>query len=253
MTEPSTKSDYEGPVKIFAFLPRKAGIGAGAFHTLWRHPHGTLARDIDTFTRYLQAHRVDGVGLPGAASPHDGAAEMWFATLDDGLGLGGNRYYTEVVIPDESNFIDLGPFAFRVLTREEPLADRGFDPTRRGVKLVHGIRRPVRASRAEFHDAFPDDAEIQLGIDLGVTRHVICRALPETYGDDYVPFDGTQHHWLTPEPFDAIRELWWEDLHAFRDALRARPDAWGRLRASPLVDPTRSSAFVADEHIVVAG
>jgi uncharacterized protein (TIGR02118 family) len=238
-------------VKIFAFLPRKASISEEEFHAHWRHPHGTLAKDIDTFRHYIQAHKITAPQVPGLGSPHDGVAELWFDSLEGAETLAENAHYADVVVPDEQNFIELGPEAFRVLTKEDLVAEAGFDPDRRGVKLIHCIRRTPNMEPDRFQDDLSADGEAELCALLGATRHVICRAMPETYGDEFVPFDGKQHHWLTAAPFDAIRELWWADLSALTAAIQAQPQTWVRLLGSQPVDTARSSAFVAEEHVVI--
>jgi hypothetical protein len=239
-----------GPVKVFAFLPRRSDLTSEEFHAHWRHPHGTLAKRIDTFTAYHQAHRVKVEGVSGLGSPHEGAAEMWFASLENAGALAENEIYADEVVPDEENFIDLGPDAFRVLTRERPIAERGFDRERRGVKLLQCLRRRGDLDPAEFKARLAAaGGEEELGVALGASRQVLCLALEETYGEEFVPYDGHMHRWQTVDPYDAIRELWWPDREAVRAA--AASAAWGALFSSELVDGGASAAFLAEEHIVL--
>jgi hypothetical protein len=238
-------------VKIFAFIARRRDISAGEYHALWRHPHGTLASDIDTFLQYIQAHRLDGVDLPGLGSPHDGAAEMWFRRLDDALGLGANEYYANVVIPDEVRFMDLGPRCFRLITRQQVTKPVTEDPLRRGIKILHCVHRRAGLSVAEFRESVKPERELELSDALGSTGHVLSWSVDETYGDVFVPFDGKAHQWLNPDPYDLVREMWWPNLHELRAALRNAPMAWRELLGADFIDPDLSHGFVADENVVV--
>jgi hypothetical protein len=238
-------------MKVYCFIPRRPDFSEAEFHDYWRDVHGVLAKPIDTFTAYHQAHRIEVADVPGLATRHDGVAELWFADLEDAAGLAENRIYVETVIPDEQNFMDLGPNAFRVLTQEWLLAEDGFDPDRRGVKLLHSVRRAPGLGREEFAERFAAAEKARVGGVAGVNRQALSLARPETYGEEFVPFDGVMHRWLTPEPFDAVRELWWPDREAARAALG---DAAAReaLLGDELIDRERSEAMLTEEYVVLA-
>jgi uncharacterized protein (TIGR02118 family) len=239
------------PVKVFAFVTRTSSMTEEAFHDYWRDVHGDLFRRTPLVERYVQSHRVAAPVIEGLESPYDGVAEMWFENLEGAVALGDNPDYVRYAVPDEARFLELGSDAFRVLTREDVVLQSDGARTDGSVKLVQGIRRAAGLSVDAFHGLIAREAELQLADELGATRAVLCRALAENYGVQYVPFDGTRHAWLTGDPFDAIREMTWPSVAAFVEAVRNHAMAWDRLMRSAYMDAHDSSAFLAREHVVV--
>jgi hypothetical protein len=243
---------HDGLVKIFCYLQRGDNVSEGRFHALWRHPHGTLAKDVHTFRRYVQAHRISGIDAPGLRAPHDGVAELWFSTVEDGASLGENEYYRNIVIPDEQRFMSLSKDCFRVLTRAYHLRGDS-DLSGRSVKLIHSMRKRADIPIEDFREALLGEDELQLGESLGARSHCISLAMVETYGEVFVPFDGQAHQWRTPDPYDAVRELWWSDLHELQSSISDHPAQWRAILSAGGADVTRSHGFIVDELVIVTG
>src|SRR3546814_3854006 len=54
--------------KMYGLIPRKQGMGRDEFHDYYRHPHGTMGRNMTTMRGYVQNHQIDTDRLgPGQA------------------------------------------------------------------------------------------------------------------------------------------------------------------------------------------
>ncbi|MFJ8604994.1 EthD domain-containing protein [Streptomyces shenzhenensis] len=234
-------------IKVFCFIPRRHDFTEQEFHDYWRHPHGTMAKRITTVRRYIQSHKTPlRTGTPEA--PHDGAAELWFDDIDTANRLNEDPDYADYCGLDEPKFMDLGPDTFRVLTREVSVIKGGLGSAERGVKFLHLVRSTGDTTDAKLLRHLTSAKQKSLAEKLGAMSLTVCPALPETYVDELPPM-ATVHHWLTLDPYNAIREFWWPDTEAYQNAL-ASP-LWDELLAAEGVDTDRSPAFAADENVVV--
>src|SRR3546814_7907151 len=43
--------------KMYGLIPRKQGMGRDEFHDYYRHPHGTMGRNMTTMRGYVQNHQ----------------------------------------------------------------------------------------------------------------------------------------------------------------------------------------------------
>lgn|GEM_PF-415056 len=221
-----------------------------SFHDYWEGTHGDVARQVAGYRRYVQSHRLRLDGLDGLSSPHDGSAELWFADEAAAAAVGEDPYYREVVVPDEARFIGFGRLTFRLIVDEEVIFEaEGWGRSPAAVKLVQGLRRPADLSLECFQAGFGDAAERRLTDALGATRHVLNRSRPESYGE-YVPYDGSYFAWLSDDPFDLVREVWWPDAERLAAAIAAAPGAWRQLLDGGASDAGRSTAFAARELVV---
>ncbi len=241
MTHPSAAA----PVKVFCFFARRPDLTEQQFHDHWRHPHGTMAKRITSVRRYVQAHAVGD--QPTSSSGHDGVAELWFDDIQTANTLNEDADYADYCGKDEWNFMDLGPRAFRVLTRCEPLFGT---PTFDGesVKIMLLIRLADRATGDDVITELASDAHIDSAKASGATAGVLNPALPESYVDALPP-EGTLHHWLSLEPFDLVYELWWPDRAAADRALDG--STVSDLMTAPGIDTENSRVLLTHDEVVI--
>jgi uncharacterized protein (TIGR02118 family) len=92
------------------------------FHKYWLEKHGPLVREHTSamkVKRYVQSHTIpDTADVPlnetirqtrGSLEPFDGAAELWWESLEDLVAGGGTpegAKAAEELLEDEKNFID---------------------------------------------------------------------------------------------------------------------------------------------------
>lgn len=208
-------------IKIFAMIPRREDVSIKQFHDHWRHPHGTMGRQISTIRKYVQSHRCTSPHMGENAETYEGIAEVWMDSLSDANGLATEPTYVAHAVPDEPNFIDLERLVF-FLTEEEVLKsgpDHGddvsyadsvwFDDDRCfSIKLIqiHGESWP----------SWDIATELELGTALNCVRLVHC--FPARGAYDKVP-----------PPFSGVREMWWPTLTLFEEGVARAPDAFSRL------------------------
>jgi len=108
-------------IKLMVLLRRKPGMGAEEFHRYWRDVHGPLVMNIPEFMRhirrYVQSHSLDSAGLdfPAGATAYDGAAELWFDSIEAMNAAFHEPRYLEIVRDDEQKFLDLPNCAVMVV------------------------------------------------------------------------------------------------------------------------------------------
>jgi len=198
-------------VKLFALLPRRADVSVEEFHDHYRHPHGTLGKEITGFRGYVQSHQMDTDLLGGSQARFEAVAEVWFDNAADAARLGEDPHYLEHVRPDEPNFIDMENLTFLFTT--EDVVTAGPDPRSSAPlawKLVEGmhVSRPITVKLLHFADvpgsltSHSDLAEL-----LGAFRYV--RSKP--------------HSGIHPDgaPFAEVHELWWPTRWDFEHGVSA--------------------------------
>ena len=212
-------------IKMFCYMPRKAGITSQEFHDHWRHPHGTLGMKLETLCNFVQGHQIHSPLLGPDQSRYEGLVEVWFDNAADAADLAVHPLYQNVLVPDGTNFIDMENIGY-IFTEEEILvsgpnfrdqlseADLAWreseHPTT--IKLIQFIER-------DGSKPWDSDSDIELGRSIGAFRHVRCRpnAALHPDGADYI----------------GIRELWWPTLTAFSKGVTASPDAWREMTSRP--------------------
>ena len=96
-----------GRIKMFGVIPRAKHLTPQQFHDHYRHPHGTLGRNISPFKAYSQAHQFHTDLLDERQTRFEACAEVWFDNWTDAVGLGDEPIYLRDVKVDEPNFVDL--------------------------------------------------------------------------------------------------------------------------------------------------
>jgi uncharacterized protein (TIGR02118 family) len=204
-------------IKFFGLIPRRPDISAAEFHDHYRHPHGTLGKEIPAFRGYVQSHQIDSELLGADQTRFEAVAEVWFDTAGDAVGLADDPHYLEHVKPDEPNFVDLDRLKWLYTTEEVLFSGRDpGEPTALAHRLLQRMHLERPSTVKLLHFAYQDggaDGATDLASRVGAARHVRCRPHAEIHADD--------------EPaFAEVHELWWPTVWDFEagaaggDALR---------------------------------
>ena len=103
-------------VKAVELLSRKPGLAVEAFQDHWRSAHAALAARIPGLRRYVvSATRAAAYGA-GRSPAYDGAALLWFDSMDALRAAGASAEY-RAVVADRAAFLTPGAPPFLV-TRE---------------------------------------------------------------------------------------------------------------------------------------
>jgi uncharacterized protein (TIGR02118 family) len=149
--------------------------------------------------------------------------------------------FQKLVSPDEENFLEVAKTVILAMT-EHTIYQRPAIPIHGGVKLFEMPARRREMSRTECHRYWRDT---HAPLVMGATEMV--KPL-RRYVQAYCLDDGTAG--LPPMRYDGLAELWFDGV----DELQA---CFGRQYLDAVhpdepkfVDPDRSSALIAEEHII---
>src|SRR3546814_13761873 len=92
-------------IKILATIPRRKDISEQQFHDHWRHPHGTLSKQIACLRGYVQSHRIVSPLLPDTQLDYDGITQLWSDSLDAARNLGKDPAPRKYNIPAQPPFV----------------------------------------------------------------------------------------------------------------------------------------------------
>ena len=209
--------------KIFGLIPRKPDMSSEQFHDYYRHPHGTLGRNVTTMRGYVQSHQMHCDLLPADQSEFEAVAEIWLDNAQDAIDFRQEPVVVNHLVDDEPNFVDLPRLKFFAGTEEViasgprqdatlSAADRMWSPARAPitVKLLHFIAPDGNRDWASADD-------VDVGRRLGALRHVRCHPLAAVHGD--------------APSFLGLQELWWPTRSAFEEGVAAEPDLFARFMA----------------------
>ena len=221
-------------VKMFGAIPRKADVTSRWFHDHYRHPHGTMGRQISTMRAYTQSHQVHS-DLLGVGQTHfEACAEVWFDCAADALAFPHEPNYVAMLIPDEPLFVDMDKLRFLFADEEvlQSAADWNEEGVEIGDKLFRLDRRPMSCKLLQFVIAqgdarWDDEADLELGRRIGALRHVRCRPSPVVHPEGAFCI--------------GVRELYWPTQTAMEEGVARDPAAWEAL----LRRPGESIEFVA--------
>lgn len=226
-SDTEARQEEKNLVKIIELISPRHGISLQAFHDHWRHPHGTIAKNVRSVRRYIQNHRIDSSLLGPNPTPFEGVAEGWFDSLAEGVALGAMPYAIEHVFPDEERFIDRSKVKV-FFVEEEVIASGPHAGAQRRPQTETSAydlewsdnNRPLAIKLLQFIEAGDEsswaaDADAELGHRIGALRHVRSRAVSQ------------------PSAYLGMRELWWPTLTAFERGMALDPAAWAALRDRP--------------------
>lgn len=207
-------------VKQMHLLPRRAGLAVQAFHDYWRHPHGTMGRQVTSVVRYVQSHRLDTPHLGPAQARFDGVVESWYASVDAARAVAQEPTYAGYLAASAARFVDQRGIR-GVLACEEAVAER--PATSDAADLAWDHERAATAIKLfQFVERERADRGAPPAVDLlGPFRHVRSRPAP-------IPGKAA-----SAAPFVRVEELWWPTLSAFEAGVAAAPQAWDAFLADP--------------------
>jgi uncharacterized protein (TIGR02118 family) len=123
-------------VKLVFLLRRLPHLSRAEFQRYWRETHGPLVArhaDVLRIQRYVQTHAIEtpyaeAIRVPrGTGEPYDGAAELWWESLDDlaaAAATPAGQAAGAALLEDERRFIDL-PRSSLFFCEEHTLVERG--------------------------------------------------------------------------------------------------------------------------------
>lgn len=233
-------------IKLFVFVKRAPGLGDDELWSHWLNVHAPLVAGSAAFERHARRYVVNRA-LPGARIPGmtlsdlDGAAELWFDSLDDLAALADDPGFAGPVEADMAAFADPSR-TIQLVCREAEQFDRGFGT----VKFMGLSRR---------HPSMSHDEWCRYWVDVhGPQAH----GIPEftRYYGKYV-----HNYALADDPgaadaldFDGIVEEWLESPEAMVQCL-AEPAYLEHVRPDELrfVDFSRSHMMLVEEHVIFDG
>lgn len=204
-------------IQFFALIPKKAGISKQEFHDHWRHPHGTMGRQIPTLRSYVQCHQIETSLLNADQHKFEGIAESTFETLKDAEGFGNEPFYKTYIQPDEPNFVN-GPGLEWLNTEEEvliPKLTKEEGATYADSLWLH-LNLPVSFKILQFirpdgNPTWAGNSDAELGHKIGAMRHV-------------------RNYSIGDKPsYIGVRQLWWPTLSAFEEGVAKDPEAFKHL------------------------
>jgi hypothetical protein len=74
-------------VKMYGLIPPKPGMTIDEFHDYYRHPHGTMGRNMSTMRGYVQNHRIESDRLKANSGGFEAVAEIWLDNEADALNF----------------------------------------------------------------------------------------------------------------------------------------------------------------------
>jgi hypothetical protein len=240
-------------VKVFDPFPRKVGTSLAEFSHYWMTWHADLAKSFLQLLHYTQNMRLEdkpaSLGAPLAETPCDGSAETWFESAQAVQDMVNDPRFP-MLMEDERQFMETGAPRHLLMTEEHVLDSERFDTRMRGIKVLVFARRAVGTDQSAFLAEWGRDDAVSLGRTLGATRHVACATVGDVEMVDPTTGQETPHE-PDDAPYDAVRELWWRDLAALREASEREPEAWVELIRPSVIDAPRSYALLAHERIIV--
>lgn len=208
-------------IQFFALIPRLEGVSSSEFHDHWRHPHGTMGRNIPSLRTYVQSHQIHTDLLGPGQAQFEGIAESTFDTNDDAANFGADPYYVQHIQPDEPNFVDQARLEW-LNTEEEVLVSRRCESEGASFPdaLWLNLDLPVSIKLLQFVRAdgpaeWAGDDDADLGSRIGALRHVRNHPSKAVHGD-------------TP-PYIGVRQLWWPTRSAFDAGVSNDREAFDQL------------------------
>lgn len=226
-------------IKVFALIPKLAGITDEKFHSHWRDPHGELARRITSIRRYSQSHSVSSAvgGLPPAI--YMGIAEVHMESLEIAAAMGADPNYTDYAGADEPNFIDQSQLEFLLCDERVHLAGPDRTQASPEIKAMLLLKRAAGLTPEAFRGKLDELAEIALASTPEIDRYVQCATLAALYADG--------------DPlYDAVVELSWPTRIAYERAWASPRVAAEHLPAlAAIADLGASSSLVTEPYRVI--
>lgn len=210
-----------GRIKMFGAIPRLKSLTPQEFHDHYRHPHGTIGRNISVLRGYSQAHQVDCPYLDERQTRFEACAENWYDSAADAAALAVEPLYLSDVQIDEPLFVDLPDLQWMFSDEEVLESGAGFTRLTTGEKMWRLDNRPTSVKITQFVEQdgpapWAQDDDIALGERIGACRHVRCRPVTALHPDGCFAIGARELYW--PTVTDMLRGIE-ADMATFRELI----------------------------------
>jgi hypothetical protein len=238
----TTSGSTDRPVKLFAFLKRKAGMSAADFHEYWTRQHAPFFAETPEVRRHIRRyellHRMAGEEdrerseLEVPDSGFDGVAVQWFDSLAEYQALLQEPLFREFGAADAPRYRDSEVAA--VITAEPDIivGPPGGAPDA-GLWFLCILRRKPGWALPEFHDHW--------------LRHHggLFQTIPELH-DPLLGYEQNHGLDLPDATYDGVTQQWFASLKDWAVSLEAPAH-------SEIVSPDVASFLDPDSiHFVLA-
>lgn len=208
-------------IKMYGLIPRKPEMSTDEFHDYYRHPHGTMGRNMTTMRGYVQNHQIQTSRLGADQNRFDAVAEIWLDNEADALAFREEPVLVKYLLEDEPKFVDMAKLTFLAAQAEVvqsgPSTGAALHPA---DAMWSPATRPLTVKLLQFIelDGNPDwarDDDGELASRLQVFRHTRAVPLRAVHRD--------------APTFLGLRELWWPTRTHFHQAVDADRAAFEAL------------------------
>jgi uncharacterized protein (TIGR02118 family) len=200
-------------IKLFTFGRRREGMSADEFHAYWRDVHAPLLADEPTLRRHVRRfelnHRLpedyvrDRYRPDGSGAGYDGAAVLWFDSMDAFQALLAEPAH-DAVAADSAEFRE--DTQLLVFTDDpETIVDTG-ERGSAGAKMVCILRRNAALDLPTFHAHW-------------LAHHGgLFQQIPEL-NEPLLGYDQNHGLDLPGAAFDGVTEQWFTSYGTFLESL----------------------------------
>lgn len=229
-------------LKFVIAFQRNPAMTRSQCHDYMRTKHGPLVSSVPEFAkmvrRYVQNYSLDSLdGANGKSFDIDGAAELWFDSVEDFQCAYALPRYIELVRPDESTFTDTGRYA-AAFTRERELWSNT-EPAE--VKLIRFLAPTTgideKNARKIWSEGYVDCLEQNTDIRPLIHRYVQSWSIPISEN----PFPVAEH-------FSGIDELWFKSTADARRFCEAEKTLLIEKPMLSAMGSERNLSFIAVEN-----
>jgi uncharacterized protein (TIGR02118 family) len=214
---PSSSASPDGPVKVFAFLKRRAGTSSAAFHEYWTQRHAPFFAETPEVRRHLihyeLYHRLASDedrarnDLEAADVGFDGVAVQWFDNLAEVQAMRAEPSFLDFSAADAPRYRE--PGIASVITRApDIIVGPPGGSAEAGMSLICILRRTRGMDLTEFHEHW-------------LHHHgSLFQTIPELR-DPLLGYEQNHGLDLADATFDGLTQQWFVSLEAWTQSLEA--------------------------------
>src|SRR3546814_11570014 len=102
--------------------PAQARHGRDEFHDYYRHPHGTMGRNMTTMRGYVHNHQIDTDRLGPGQARYDAVAAIWLDNAADVRTFREDPILVKYLLEHAPHFVDLPNPQFFAAASEVPVS-----------------------------------------------------------------------------------------------------------------------------------